>query len=134
LYVGVGYGIELRRFLGSIMQRGPLLEDDDEAHSHVAQQFSVEVRAEAAVTILIAPLTPRRGRNVMVERVAKEELARDDGVDGAVELTADARWKFECFFGITNLTWATFRLHNDIHELRMLSIEFIFVVSRACLE
>ena len=64
-------------------------QNDDEAHAHVAQQVRVEFRAEAAPSILIAPLAALRCWKGMVEGIADQELARDDGVDGAVELTAD---------------------------------------------
>ncbi len=66
-------------------------QDEDEAYAEVAQQVRVEIRAEAAPAVVIPPLATWRCWLGGVERVAEEELARDDGVDRAVERTVQRK-------------------------------------------
>ncbi len=102
-------------------------QDDDEAHADVAEQVCVEIRAEAALPVVITPLAAWRCRQGRVEGVADEELARDDGVDGAVQLAAD---------GTKRESWLCKDHWNQliVNILIGLFIGIERVVGRVCLE
>jgi hypothetical protein len=91
------------------------MHDDDEAHAQLVQQDRVEVCAEAAPPAVVTPLASwlDLGR-LLAEGVADDELARHDGMEGAVELagvvgvvqrnqssSAIALWSF---VGVSNST------------------------------
>ncbi len=76
-------------------------EAEGEADAHVGQQVRVEVGAEVAAVARIHPLTV--GRDIRVVGVAEDDLAWNDGAEGAVVIAAHA-------FGVLVTT-----LHSDWH-------------------
>ncbi len=64
------------------------MEEEDLADAEAEEEVGVEGRAEGAAgrALPVGPLAARRQEGGPAEGVAEEQLAWDDGVDGAVEV------------------------------------------------